>query len=388
MDHSRITYLTGRYLGQNLTEGEQAELEAMLRDTAYHDGLLAAFDAQAGELDMSVPMDTSLLPILHTALASDRPPVRVAARRRWLWPAAAAVLALVAGGFLWLSRPDAPLKPAAVTEKRAIVPGREGAVLTLADGSEVVLDSLSNGTIAQQHGAQLVLDNAQLSYQPEDDGSGKPVYNTITTPRGRQFRIVLSDGTQVWLNAASSLKYPVAFGAGERLVEVKGEAYFEVAPDVKKPFRVEVNQRAGITVLGTQFNVNAYDNEKSIATTLLRGSVRVTARASGSAAGVVLRPGQQAQIGGNGIKVDEHADTEQATAWKNGLFSFEGMAFADIMRQLERWYDIEVVYEKGIPNIEFEGQMTRDVPLDGLLTILSRSGVQFKIEGRKLIVQQ
>ncbi|GEP91699.1 FecR family protein [Chitinophaga terrae (ex Kim and Jung 2007)] len=391
MDQSRIIYLVGRHLEKGLTAAEQAEFGQLLRDPESHDALLAAFDALAGDLDISVPPDASLLPILHTALASDRPPMQVASRRRWYWPAAAAaaVLAIVAGGYLWLSRPAETRLAHSRAEKHNILPGKEGAILTLADGSEVVLDSLGNGTIARQNGAQLVLANAQLSYQPAGTSAETVTYNTITTPRGRQFRVVLSDGTEVWLNAASSLRYPTVFGEGERQVEVKGEAYFEVAADTKRPFHVNVNKKADILVLGTHFNVNAYDNEKTIATTLMEGAVRVSATVSGKAAEVVLRPGQQARISAaaDRITVKEHADVDNVIAWKNGLFNFEGADFADIMRQLERWYDIEVVYGKGIPDIEFEGQMTRDVPLNGLLTILSRSGIQFRLEGRKLIVQ-
>lgn len=390
MDHSRISYIVGRYLEKTLTEAEQQELERMLRDPACNEALLAAFDEQAGALDMSAAPDNRLLPILHAALASDRPPLRVTSRRRWRWVAAAALLALAAGGYFWLF--DKTAIKADVVEQRDIAPGKQGAVLTLADGSEVVLDSMSNGTIARQNGAQLVLSEAQLSYQPSDGPSAATTYNTITTPKGRQFRVALSDGTQVWLNAASSLRYPTAFSGGQRLVEVTGEAYFEVAPDPGKPFFVNVSNKADIRVLGTHFNVNAYDNERNIAATLLEGSVRVSTRTAGSApaAAISLRPGQQALISrtapGNPIRVHDKADTESATAWKNGLFSFEGIPFADIMRQLERWYDIEVIYENGVPDIEFEGAMTRDVSLNGLLTILGRSGIQFRLDGRKLIV--
>ncbi|QJB37430.1 FecR domain-containing protein [Chitinophaga oryzae] len=390
MDQSRIIYLVGRYLEKGLTEAEQAEFGQLLRDQESYDALLAAFDALAGDLDISVPPDGALLPILHTALASDRPPVQVASYRRWYWPAAAAaVLAMVVCSYLWLSRPATTGLAHNGTEKHNILPGKEGAILTLADGSEVVLDSLGNGTIARQNGAQLVLADAQLSYQPAGTSAETATYNTITTPRGRQFRVVLSDGTAVWLNAASSLRYPTVFGEGKRQVEVKGEAYFEVAPDTKKPFHVNINQKADILVLGTHFNVNAYDNEEALAATLMEGAVRVSAPVPGKAAEVVLRPGQQARISAaaNRITVKEHADVDNVIAWKNGLFNFDGADFADIMRQLERWYDIEVVYEKGTPDIEFEGQMTRDVPLNGLLTILSRSGIQFRLEGRKLIVQ-
>jgi ferric-dicitrate binding protein FerR (iron transport regulator) len=194
----------------------------------------------------------------------------------------------------------------------------------------------------------------------------------------------------VWLNAASSIRYPTVFAENERKVEVFGEACFEVAKDASKPFLVNVNNKAEIKVLGTLFNVNAYENEEAINTTLLNGSVKVAIPSSAYADGVLLKPGQQARIGINKqegeILIVNGEDLEKTMAWKNGLFNFEGAHLEEVMRQLERWYNIDVVYENGIPDIRFLGEMSRQIALADLLEILRRTEVDFRVEGRKLIV--
>lgn len=380
MDNTRIHYLSAQYLKKSLTETEQAEFQRLLHDPVHQEALQAAFEEMAGELDMHVAQDKDLLPLLERSLHSDRIPHRVRFLRRWVPAAAAAILLLAAGAYLWTANRKDALP---TVEATVITPGKAGAILTLADGSQVVLDSLDNGVIANQNGARVVLRNGQLAYDPAENGNGEIVFNTISTPKGRQFQVTLPDGTLVWLNAASSIRYPTVFSGEERKVEVTGEAYFEVAKNAKMPFRLNVNNKAEINVLGTHFNVNAYDNEKAIATTLLEGSVRVAANLDQP---VILQPGQQAQIAKAGINVIENADIDKVIAWKNGLFHFEGATLAEIMRQLERWYDIEVVYEKGIPDIEFEGEMTRDVSLNGLLVMLGKTEMHFRLEGRKLIV--
>lgn len=380
MDNTRIYYLVGQYLEKGLSETEQEEFQQLLQDSTQQEALLAAFEELAGELDMDTVLDEDLQPILERSLHSDRPPHRVRFLRRRIMAAASVILLLVAGAYLWTSNKK-DTSPATVAT--IITPGKAGAILTLADGSQVVLDSLANGVIAKQNGARVVLTNGQLAYDPTENSNGEIVFNTIATPKGRQFQVTLPDGTQVWLNAASSIRYPTAFSGEERKVEVTGEAYFEVAKNTNMPFRVSVNNKAEIKVLGTHFNVNAYENEKAIATTLLEGSVRVAATEPGN---VILQPGQQAQIENASIKIIKNANTDKAIAWKNGLFYFDGASLAEIMRQLERWYDIEVVYEKGIPDIEFEGEMTKDVSLDGLLVMLGKTEIHFRIEGRKLIV--
>lgn len=308
------------------------------------------------------------------------------------WAAAAAIILLLSGLIYLWQQPQKHNIPGIVQQPVPdIEPGREGAVLTLADGTKLVLDSLGNGLVANQAGAQASLNAGRLEYQPSPGGAASLSYNTISTPRGRQFQVQLPDGTKVWLNAGSSLRYPTTFTGGERLVELEGEAYFEVAHDIRKRFKIQLQQQAQVEVLGTHFNVNAYTDEKLVHTTLLEGSLRVKTAAGSSPGQAILKPGQQARMQATagtraGIEV-EAADLDKVMAWKNGLFNFEGMAIAEVMRQLERWYDIEVAYEDGIPAIELSGEMTRGVSLNGLLLGLEQLGLHCRLEqGRKLIV--
>ncbi|MFD2918251.1 FecR family protein [Terrimonas rubra] len=308
--------------------------------------------------------------------------------KKTIWRAAAVFIVLVGMGFYLFNAtqqttaPDKPL--AAVTSNAEIKPGAEGALLTLSDGSVLVLDSLGNGLVTMQNGTQVILKNGQLVYDPNNTDPATIGYNTMTTPKGRQFQLVLPDGSKVWLNAASSIHYPTLFTGDERLVEITGEAYFEVAHNAAKPFKVKVNNATTIEVLGTHFNVNAYSNEETINTTLLEGAVRV----SGTNGKTVLAPGQQARTSGDGSsKVVNAVNTGKVIAWKNGVFDFEDASLEEVMRQLERWYDIEVVYEKNIPKLEFFGKMGKDLSLDIVLRGLEKSNVHFRVEAnRKLVV--
>lgn len=297
---------------------------------------------------------------------------------RWrIWTAAAAVMLLLGLGTYLLRKPSP--KTIVAVAAAEIKPGQQGAVLTLADGSQVSLDTVRNAVIALQGGVTARVVNGTLIYE----GQGNAVvYNTMSTPRGREFQLTLPDGTQVWLNSASSIHYPTAFTGNERKVDISGEAYFEVTQNADMPFRVNVAGKAEMKVLGTHFNVSAYDNEASINATLLEGSVAVMIP---GARQVVLQPGEQARVTDK-ITVIRHADTEKVMAWKNGFFNFDGLTLQQIMRQLERWYDIDVTYEGPVPDIELSGEMTRGVTLNGLLKNLKELGVHYKLEGRKLTV--
>lgn len=318
--------------------------------------------------------------IAGSIIAVTAPVRRIHIMRRWGWAAAVLVL-LVSAGAYFLLKPS-PAKPvmAAVAD---IAPGSNKAVLTLADGSEMLLDSAGNRTI-QQGGTAIKQTGGNLQYNATG-GEAAGSYNTLTTPRGGQFRITLPDGTKVWLNAASSLHYPTAFTGNERKVSITGEAYFEVAKNEEKPFRVAINATNTIEVLGTSFNVNAYTDEDYISTTLLTGLVRVR-NGTGQA---VLKPGQQAHATAAQpfVQVLEHADISKAIAWKNGLFNFQDVDLKEVMQQLSRWYDIEVVYEQGIPDLQFIGEIDRSMPLSEVLKGLQMSGVNFRLEqGRRLLV--
>lgn len=323
-------------------------------------------------------------------------------RRRGMVAAAIALVFAGIGGYFLLKNKK-ETGPVAKAEKGAdIPPGRAGAILTLADGSQVVLDSLGNGVIATEKGTQIVLKNGELAYNDANAGTVIPVYNTLTTPKGRQFQLTLPDGTKAWLNAASSLYYPTIFSGDERRVQIAGEVYFEVKPDKSKPFIVNINGQgpggSQIEVLGTQFNVNAYANEPAIKTTLIEGKVKFgfqsVPQGGSNQQSAILKPGEQAVLThdlpagrqGSRLTIHDNADVDKAVAWKSHLFNFEDASLEEVMRQIERWYDIEVVYEKNIPDIKFGGKMSNDVSLSGLLKSLQESEVHFRLEGRKLIV--
>ncbi|HEU4555410.1 MAG TPA: FecR family protein [Chitinophaga sp.] len=302
--------------------------------------------------------------------------------------AAAAVLLLAAGAFYWLRRP-APQPVAQVTPKNnpaplPNAPGGNHAVLTLADGSSITLDSAQNGVLAQQGNTRIIkLNNGQLAYNPPAAAnSSAAVFNTITTPAGGQYQLTLPDGSKVWLNAASSLRFPNHFTGNERSVELHGEGYFEIAHNKDLPFRVKVND-AVVEVLGTHFNVNAYSDEADVRTTLLEGAVKM----SKGTASVLLAPGQQARLQRNGsMNLVKHADLEQAMAWKNGYFQFDKADLPTLMRQIARWYNLEVVYEGPVKNYEFVGKIARNVYLADVLKALESSGVHYRMEGRRLVI--
>lgn len=329
-------------------------------------------------------------------LQQTRPTPRVRPLRSFKWAAAAAAIILLLGGAgSWLLLHHRPASSAIATQpgkaSSDIAPGRNGAVLTLAGGQKVVLDNSAKGQIGNQGNTVVLNTNGRLTYaastrKPSTGGSPETLYNTLTTPRGGQYQLVLPDGSKVWLNAASSLKYPTAFTGKERSVELSGEAYFEVAKNSSQPFLVKVGG-IQVDVLGTSFNINSYRDEASINTTLLEGSVRVQ---HGSYK-TLLHPGQQAQVtttsdASAAIEVIHDADLDKVMAWKNGFFNFQDASLEEVMRQLQRWYDIEIVYEKDIPKLEFIGKMGRDLTLSKVLTGLEMSKVHFRLEGRRLIV--
>ncbi|WP_213086856.1 FecR domain-containing protein [Chitinophaga agrisoli] len=303
--------------------------------------------------------------------------------------AASVLLVLAAGAFYWLRKPAQ--QPLASREKTPAQPGNpqhapggNRAMLTLGDGSTISLDSAANGVLASQGNASIVkLANGQLAVRmPAANDNDEIIYNTITTPTGGQYQVMLPDGSKVWLNAASSLRFPNRFAGDQRNVTLTGEGYFEIAHNKAQPFRVQVNE-ATVEVLGTHFNVNAYNDEADVKTTLLEGAVKM----SKGPASLLLAPGQQARLPKNGdLKLVKDADTEQVLAWKNGYFQFDKADLPALMRQIARWYDLEVVYEGPVKEFEFVGKIARNVYLADVLKALESSGVRFRMEGNKLIV--
>lgn len=397
MEHNaRLTYLLERLAAHTATEEELNELTALVDQDETGASIDEAELWLQEHRRQPLPAydDRHWSQVAGQILGSDklsegpaaRPVRRMHALQRWGW--AAAVILLIGAGALYFNRQTRPPQVSVVAEKTPpdAAPGKNGAILTLADGSEMVLDSAGNGVITRQNGTTVVLGNNGLQYTAEDAGTGEVKYNTLTTPKGRQFAIVLPDGSKVWLNAASSLHFPVAFNGKERSVEVLGEAYFEVAKSAEKPFRVKVPGKIDLEVLGTSFNVNAYTNEENSYTTLVTGAVKISL-AGKSGGAVVLKPGEQLQAGSAGMEVMRSANVDKAVAWKNGFFNFEGAGLREMMRQLERWYDLEVVYEGNVPDMRFFGEMSRTLKLSDVLTGLERSDVHFRLEeGRRLVV--
>jgi ferric-dicitrate binding protein FerR (iron transport regulator) len=379
--------LLKRYLDGQCSVREGEELFAWLASNEARRPLLEAlereFQAHAGEPAAEVAGEISER--IRGRLMKEVGKRPIPMRRTWM-AAAAAILALGVGAYTWkthtrsapASAPRAQQLPA-----QDVAPGGNKALLTLGDGRTIALDSVAEGQLVRQGGAGLVkVGEGQLAYKAEG-AQGAVLYNTISTPRGGQYQVVLADGTRVWLNASSTLKFPTAFSGNERRVTLQGEGYFEVAPASYKPFRVTVGTMT-VDVLGTHFDIMAYTDEKAVATTLLEGSVRVT---EGSASGLV-RPGQAALLDpeAHDIKVNA-ADTEAAVAWKNGYFRFDGVDLPVVMRQLSRWYDVDVDYQgKQGKTYEFVGTVARSANLSSVLKVLEINGVQVKIQGKKLIV--
>lgn len=300
------------------------------------------------------------------------------------WWAAAAILLLLASASVYflvfapkqIGTPNAP-DLAGVN----IAPGGDKAVLTLANGKKIVLDTASNGDLEHEGNVKIIKLDGQVAYNKEGQSSKEVLYNTITTPRGGQYQLVLSDGTKVWLNAESSLRFPTSFPGAEREVSLSGEGYFEVAHNRSQPFRVTVNDDTKVEVLGTHFNVMAYTDETAVKTTLLEGAVKVTKEGNTQ----LLSPGQQAQVNSEGnIALVDNADTEEALAWKNGLFQFTGADMGAVMRQIGRWYDLNVHLKGNISSVHLTGKVQRNLNLSQLIMVLEESGIEVTVNGKEI----
>ncbi|MGC4035763.1 MAG: FecR domain-containing protein [Chitinophagaceae bacterium] len=399
MPADQLEYLIYLYFTNSITDGEKEELlQAMsqLSDEDISRVLEKAWMNYKG--DALIPAEVSdniLNSIFHKAAGYDstgsKTPV-VPIKRRWIKiaTAAACVLLIAAGTYFFF---PAANKPQAVAKKEIPVkrtvedvkPGEQKAVLVLADGSQILLDSASNGVLAQQGDAQIIkrADGA-IAYNLNGNTNAQALYNTISTPAGGIYQLVLPDGSKAWLNAKSSIRYPTEFSTAERRVQISGEVYFEVAKNAAKPFIVKVNDLAEVRVLGTHFNVNAYQDEAEIKTTLLEGAVNISMGADKC----LLIPGQQAKIDKKGkIKRVNDADLDEAVAWKNGSFLFNSSGLEQIFRQVSRWYNLQIVYEGKIPDDKFSGRISRSINLASFLKYLRWSDIHFVLDGDKLIVK-
>jgi transmembrane sensor len=362
---------------------------------AYYD----LFDAKEDVLATMDPADITALKQsiragIDEQIAATEPAVVRSINPRYKWLAAASVLLLFSiATFVFISRKPAnetasvKNEPTVSPAVNDIAPGTNQAVLTLADGTVIALDDKANGVISEQQGA-VVKKAADGHVLYASNEKAAAVINTISTPNGGQYRLTLADGTNVWLNAASSITFPTAFTGATREVKITGEAYFEVAKDKQHPFKV-ISENQVIEVLGTHFNVNTYNDEPAEKTTLLEGSVKVSRNSKDNkeTATKILVPGQQSLLHRSKASIRvQSADTEEAVAWKNGYFKFDRVDIQTIMRQVARWYNVEIEYRGGISDDVFVGKIARSENVSGVLRILALSKIKTAVEGRKIIV--
>ena len=417
---SLLEYLLNRYADKTATPEEKEDLMRLLQENSNDKSVQQVIDKMIAERPVTHEMPEKTAQAVLQAIfeAAETPVVTIETtpvhRMPYLRIAAAAVVLLMitAGGLLWMKYNSKPAV-AKVEIKNDVAPGGNKAVLTLANGSAIVLDNEKNGVVAQEGNAKVVkLKNGQLMYEKADDqlaDANAPVtYNTLSTPRGGQYNIELPDGSKVWLNAASSITYPTTFNATERKVQVTGEAYFEVAKLVsvkdgkRVPFIVDIvasgnhppptgGARGGlgqVQVLGTHFNINAYEDEEAVKTTLLEGKVKVSA--IGNRQSAMLKPGEQVSLSQTSqLSHPIPVETDKVMAWKNGVFHFENADIKTVMRQVSRWYDVEVVYKRSLDNDDplfFE--VTRNTNLSDVLRVLNLAGgARYSIQDKKIIVQ-
>lgn len=389
-NNSRFEHLLARFREGTASPDELDELLKMVQDPALTDELRRMWEhmpADAHHFD-----EATSRKILSSVL-QDEPqsaiPMIQPRRRRFLVPAIAASIALfIAAAWAFVhytsSKPSMPIVVNEPTQQPVqIMPGNNKAILQLSGGRTILLDSTADGSLINEGDARISKKDGQIVYQQSGNAATEEDrYNTLITPKGGQYQLILSDGTKVWMNAASSLKYPSSFTGSTREVELTGEAYFEVAKNPGKPFHVQLNGM-DIEVLGTHFNVNAYDNEESINTTLLEGVVKV----KGGLNDVQLKPGQQASgQPGKALRVLNDVDVDGVVAWKNGYFQFDQAGLDVLMRQIERWYDVTVKFEGKVPNRQFGGKISRNSNINDVLRILELTKVGFRIEGKTIIV--
>ncbi|NRF39510.1 FecR family protein [Pedobacter foliorum] len=392
MTKYRLSNLYQHYLAGTLTTEEQMEWKSLLANPDLKQTLEKI--VEEGWYDFSdeeiISMDRTIADQIFDQVVA-LPQKKV--KRTILWKpfaAVASIIIIAALGLYLYTNGSGGKKQQFVSSTSYIETGGNKAYLTLANGKRITLTDSKNGTLAAQNGVQITKTaDGQLVYTVVGNKSSSANdFNTIETPRGGQYQIRLPDGTNVWLNAASSLKYPSIFKGNERKVELKGEAYFEVSKNKKMPFRVITNTQT-IEVLGTHFNVKGYLEEADTKTTLLEGSVKVVSTHSTN--GVVIKPGQQARVKNDGddeVAIVE-ADIEEVMAWKNNYFRFNNENIQSVMRKISRWYDVDVEYNGDISAEEFNGTISRTKNIAQVLRMLEETkGVHFKIEGRRIVVMK
>lgn len=402
MERLSFAELFQKYLRGKATPAEVSQLRYFVQDKALTAEFEALLEQAYTNKDLQVP-DPEYMEEAWELFKEQQSPqkAKVVFYRSFLFRAAAVLLIILTAGtwYFYDFSTKRSENPMLATDTADIKAGSDKATLTLADGTVIVLDTTRKGNLTHQGATQvLVLNTGLLAYKKQAGEAGEIMYNTIRTPNGGKYQVMLPDGSTVWLNAASSVRFPTTFGK-ERMVEVSGEVYFEVAASASAPFLVKTKD-AVIQVLGTSFNINDYGDKGWAETTLIDGSLRVCGN-DGSPKGdirnaVQLQPGQQARV--KIARSGDHntyqpaeistvkADIDKVMSWHRGLFNFEDETLENVMRQLARWYDINVVYESKAPAIVFGGELSRDISLAGILKALEDSRVRFRIEDRKIIV--
>ena len=360
---------------------QESDANRRLFDELSGDNLEQGFKEMA-RIDVATAFEKVKLSLSEELQTVEPSYKKVWMRPRFYWTAAACVAGIVCL-IIWLAPEKKEIASPGRLVQQDVPAGQQGALLTLANGTTVLLDTIQNATIALQGGVTAKVVDGMLLY--EGEGS-EVVMNSISTPKGRQYHMLLPDGSGVWLNAASAIRYPNQFSGKDRVVHLTGEAFFDVKHDADRPFRVIAHEQTEVLVLGTRFNINAYVNEDAVTATLLKGAVAVKAPSSE----VKLKPGEQAQVKNQGagtsfISVSD-ADTSKAVAWRDGIFNFNGSGVPEVMRQLERWYDIEVVYDAGVPAMKIGGELSKDLSLSRLLKGLEVLGLRTEMTGKKVTV--
>lgn len=381
MNLHQLKALFRRHVEGTLSEEELIELRSALLVAEHNEEIQQMLDAVWEELPESDVTEERAAAIYKAIVAKKK-----TRKLNFYWPRiAAGFLIILSVGLLFKSINRSTVKNTSNAKtdliSNKITPGQNSAVLTLSDGTEIALNEQVEGQLATQNGVVVKkLKDGQLAYLANTlDKNQTVLFNTIKTPMGGQYKVVLPDGTQVWLNAGSSLRYPVYFSGSERRVELKGEAYFEVAKNKAMPFKV-MAKSAQVKVLGTHFNVMSYTDERHVNTTLIEGSVNVN--------NAILVPGQQASIDNRTRNLSvRYVKVDEAIAWKNGLFIFRNEDIQSIMKKISRWYNVEVVFKDKIQNKSFGGTFSRSGNLSDMLHSMELTGeINFKVEGRRITV--
>ncbi len=385
----RIATLITGYIYDSLTPGEHDELDEWVTETDENMQLFEALTdntrLQEASLWMEETATSKALNKIKAKLEFSYPAYAFHLFNKWWHYIAAAIclFIIIATGFYIYKNPGKPSPSISLAEKKDIEPGGEKAMLILGKGQAIQLEKIEDGIVAIQGNGQVTKKDGSLQYTIDNKISASEViYNTISTPIGGRYSLVLSDGTRIWLNAASSIRFPSVFSGRERKVAITGEVYFEVIKNTGAPFTVQVNQLE-IKVIGTHFNVNGYTEKNKTTITLLEGSLKLIKDGRTS----LLAPGQSGNVYETGItEVQTINDTGQAIAWKNGMFQFENTGIQEVMKEISRWYGVSVSYEGRIPDILTTGKAPRNTSLANVLKILALSGVHYKIEEKNLIV--